>query len=54
MAECPIALLKEGGKSGQRRAPHHLTDGISTSAEYRKCNRKQTSLTCQGKGENGR
>ena len=41
----------EGGKSGQRRVPYHLTDG-SCKGRNRKCHRKETATLRCGKGEN--
>jgi len=36
-----LSLSKEGGKSGQRRVPHHLTDG-SRYCGNRQCHRNYT------------
>lgn len=45
--------LYKGGKSGQRRVPHHLTDGVARRRDTESVT-ENNRLVCQGKGENER
>ena len=50
-----IASRSGGGKSGQRRTPHHLTDGITPNGVIQKVSQKLYRPAVQrGKGENVR